>query len=67
MEIAIIFIVPAVIAFIMMFAKLSQMNTAVKQNSADDYMLRETFKVDSSNDIFLYSNTVRTPRPKSKN
>ena len=67
MEIAIILIIPAVIAFIMMFAKLSQMNTAVKQHSADNYLLHETFNVEKSDDIFLYSNTVRTARPKSKN
>ena len=67
MEIAIIFIVPAIVAFIMMFAKLSQMNTAVKQDKADSYLLRDTFNVKKSNDIFLYSNTVKTPRPKSKN
>lgn len=67
MEIAIIFIVPAIVAFIMMFAKLSQMNTAVKQDRADGYLLRDTFNVKKSNDIFLYSNTVKTPRPKSKN
>ena len=67
MEIAIIFIVPAIVAFIMMFAKLSQMNTAVKQDRADGYLLRDTFNVKKSIDIFLYSNTVKTPRPKSKN
>ena len=67
MEIAIIFIVPAIVAFIMMFAKLSQMNTAVKQDRAVGNLLRDTFNVKKSNDIYLYSNTVKTPRPKSKN
>ena len=67
MYIAIILIVPAIIAFILMFAKLSQMNTAVKQSGADSYMKRETLNLTTSRDIFLYSNTVRTPRPKSKN
>ena len=47
--------------------KLSQINTAVKQDKADSYMLSDTFNVKKSNDIFLYSNTVKTPRPKSKN
>lgn len=67
MEIAIILIVPAVVAFVMMSAKLSQMKTAVKQHGADRYIMRETFNVTRSSDVFLYSNTVRTPRPKSKN
>jgi hypothetical protein len=67
MYIAIILIVPAIIAFILMFAKLSQMNTAVKQIRADSYMKRETLNLTTSKDVFLYSNTVRTPRPKSKN
>lgn len=66
MEIAIVIIVPAIIAFIMMFAKLSQMKTAVKQDRADNYMKRETFSVTKSKDVFLYSNTTKTPRPKSK-
>ena len=51
----------------MMFAKLSQMKTAVKQDRADNYMKRETFSVTKSKDVFLYSNTTKTPRPKSKN
>lgn len=67
MYIAIILIVPAIIAFILMFAKLSQMNTAVKQIRADSYMKHETLNLTTSKDVFLYSNTVRTPRPKSKN
>ena len=67
MYIAIILIVPAIVAFVLMFAKLSQMNTAVKQNLADTYIKRETFNLTRSNDVFLYSRTDRTPRPKSKN
>ena len=63
----IIVILPAVVAFVMMFAKLSQMKTAVKQNYADNYMKRETFELTRANDIYLYSNTVRTPIPKNKN
>ena len=65
MEIAVILILPAVIAFIMMSAKLSQMNTAVKQFRADDYMKRETFNVTRSEDIFqtikeMLTNAINT-------
>ena len=67
MYIAIILIVPAVIAFILMFSKLSQMKTAVKQNRADNYMRRETLNLTTSKDVFLYSRTTKTPRPKNKN
>ena len=67
MEIAIVFILPAIVAFVLMLTKLSQMNTAVKQHRADNYMKRETFNLTRSNDVFLYSRTDRIPRPKSKN
>ena len=67
MYIAFILIIPAVIAFILMLSKLSQMNTAVKQSGADSYMNRETLSLTTTEDIFLYSRTTKTPRPKSKN
>ena len=67
MYVAIILIVPAVIAFILMLSKLSQMNTAVKQSGADSYMKRDTLNLTVSKDVFLYSRTTKTPRPKSKN
>ena len=56
---------PAVIAFVLMFAKLAQMKTAVKQDMADSYMKYETFNVKRSEDVFLYSDTVRISKQES--
>ena len=64
---AIIFITPAVVAFFMMRAKLSQMKTAHKQNYADNYFKRDSLNITRSKDVFLYSNTVKRPKPKDKN
>lgn len=42
----------------------SSMNTRRKQSGAREYMNRDSYRLRSQRDIFLYSNVTRTARPK---
>ena len=55
--------VPLLIAFLMTKRKLSQMNTAVSNDYAEDYMKPGSMQLSDSKDIFLYSTVVRTEKP----
>lgn len=56
-------IVPLLIAYMMMKIKISQMNTAVKQNYASNYMKKDSMKLSRSQDLFLYSTVIKTAKP----
>lgn len=49
-------------AFCMTRYKLSQMNTAVRENYASNYMKDGSFNLEISRDIYLYSHTTRIKR-----
>lgn len=61
---AAVIVIPLVVAFVMTAAKLKQMNTASGQRTADNCMKPGSMNMTNTSDIFLYSNLVRTPRPK---
>ena len=50
--------------FLVAGALKSQLKTVNFQNAANNYVLRDTFHVTHSSDHYLYSNVVRTPKPK---
>ena len=50
------------VAFIVTAVMKGKLKTAVFQKQADDYMRRDTFDLMASEDTFLYSNVVATPR-----
>ncbi len=54
-----------VIAFVLTAVQLGKMETAVKQSSANQYMKPGSMNLTSSRDIYLYSHTKKTPRPKN--
>ncbi len=54
-----------IIAFVLTFAKLSQMKTATMQHSAKEYMKPGSMNMAYSRDIFLYSHIDRREKPKS--
>ena len=58
------FFLPLLLAYIMMKQKLAKMKTAVRKNYAENYMKQDSFRLDSSRDIFLYSTVTKTARPK---
>lgn len=59
-----IFLIPLVVAFILMYSKLSAMKTAVKSDSAASYVKDNSMKINRMNDIFMYSTISRTVKPK---
>lgn len=58
-------IIPLVIASAATSSKLKKMKTARKKNHAQNYIKPGSFKVDFSQDIFLYSAVSRTKRAES--
>ncbi len=58
-------IIPLIIALIMMNGKLKKMKTAVSDNYAANYMKEGSKNITVSRDIFLYSNIIRTEKPKN--
>lgn len=62
-------IIAAVIGVIVGFISVGVMKSKLKSvrynYRADDYIMRDTFRVTVSREIFLYRNIIRTPRPKS--
>lgn len=58
-------LLPLIIAFFMMLAKLAKMKTAVENNYAANYMKPGSKTLNVSRDIFLYSTVIKTKRPKS--
>ncbi len=52
------------IAFVLTKSKLSQMKTAVARKEANDYVKKDSMNITFARDLFLYSNIIRTPRPK---
>lgn len=62
-------IIAAVIGVIVGFISVGVMKSKLKSvrynYRADNYIMRDTFRVTESREIFLYRNIIRTPRPKS--
>lgn len=63
-ELAVV-IVACLIAFLITKLIKSRMNTAVKQSDADNYVIKGTFTVSGSRDLFICSSVNRTPISKS--
>ncbi len=57
--------VSAVLALVIVSFMKSQMNTAKPQPYAREYMKKGSFMLTNQQDLYLYSNTTRTARPKS--
>lgn len=57
-------LVPLLIAYLMMNAKLQKMKTAVENDYAANYIKPGSKKLSVSRDIFLYSNITRTEKQK---
>lgn len=55
---------PLIAAFVLVQAKLNRMNTVVETDRADSFVKYDSMRLVTSRDIFLYSNLVRTPKPK---
>ncbi len=53
-----------VLAFVLTKKKESEMHTAVKNEKASNYMKPGSMNITYSQDIFLYSNVIRKPKPK---
>lgn len=53
-----------VLAFILTFAKLRQMNTVSKQRTANSYVTKEGMNLSNSQDIYLYSHVTKRAKPK---
>ena len=53
--------------FLVAGALKSQLKTVNFQHSASNYVLRDTLNVTHSSDHYLYSNVVKTPKPKNNN
>ncbi len=60
----IVALVSLVIAGGYLFMLVRTMNNVRAQNTADQYMLRDTFKLSEQHDRFLYSNVTKTVKPK---
>lgn len=58
-------IAPILIAFYMMKRKLKKMKTAIENNYATNYIKPGSMKINTSRDLFLYSQITKTERPKS--
>jgi H+/gluconate symporter-like permease len=43
-----------------------KITTAVHQEQAADYVVRDSFRITKANDIYLYTTTTRTPRNTNK-
>lgn len=56
---------PLIIAFWMMKSKLKKMKTAIENNYAENYIKRGSKRIETAKDTFLYSNIIKTARPKS--
>ncbi len=57
-------IVGAVIAFLTVNSMTSKHKNVKPQPSANRYMMRNTFRVDRSRDVYLYSHVTRVRRPR---
>ncbi len=53
------------IAFLVLRSMISKHKNIKMQRTADSYMLRDTFHLDRSRDIFLYSRVTRRLKPKN--
>jgi len=53
----------AVIALIVLLIMRGMMNTKKPMHSAEDYLTEGTYRLTRSQDLFLYSNLTKTPRP----
>ena len=58
-------IIPLIIAFALMYMKLSKMKTSVKNDYAANYIKPGSMNIAVSRDIFLYSHIIKTERPKN--
>ncbi len=58
--------VPVLLAFILMLSKLSKMKTVRDQKTATNYIKEGSMNLTHSRDIFMYSHTVRTAKPKDQ-
>lgn len=58
--IAVAIFAPLILAFVLTEMKLSQMNTAVKQDDAANYMKPGSMNLTASNDIFLYRTVTKS-------
>lgn len=63
LAIAIVILLPLLIAFIATQIKLAKMNTAVSNKYAADYMRPGSMNLTDSSDIFLYSTVSQTLKP----
>lgn len=63
--IATAFLIPLLVAFIMMKKKLKKMKTALENNYAANYVKPGSMRIDTSRDLFLYSRITKTEAPKS--
>ncbi len=59
-------LLPLLIAYIKMKAKLRKMKTAVENNYAANYMKPGSMNLSVSRDIFLYSTMTQTAKPKAE-
>ena len=59
-------LIPFIIAKMMTGSKLAKMKTAVENNYAANYVKNGSKRLDFSRDIFLYSNIIKTERPKNE-
>ncbi len=58
-------IVGGVVTFFVLKGMISKHKSVKMQRTADSYMRRDTFRLDRSRDVFLYSHVTRRARPKS--
>lgn len=58
-------LIPLILARIMTTIKVGQMKTAVENDYARNYVKPGSKRLDVSRDIFLYSNIVKTEKPKN--
>lgn len=63
--IATAFLIPLLVAFIMMKKRLKKMKTALENNYAANYVKPGSVRIDTSRDLFLYSRITKTEAPKS--
>lgn len=57
-------IISAIIALIMTLVKVHKMNSARKQDYAFNYLKENGVNINHSQDLYLYSNVVRTEKPR---
>ncbi len=58
------FTLAAFISLLIVLRRKRKLRNTGYVRDADDYIVRDTFKVNVHRDIFLYSNIVRVPRPR---